>query len=209
MTITFGITVCDELKELESLLYDIREQMSSDDEIIIICDMIKGQRSEIERIMDKICIGIDTKFTLMSLNNDFATFKNNLVKFATKDYILQIDADELLCDNFVPNLRQILELNPNIDCYTVARENYVTGITDNYINEQGWHKDAQSRINFPDRQYRLFKNNDKIFWKNKVHEVLYGWRIVSNLPEDMTLIHTKTFDKQVSQNEFYAKNFNV
>ena len=183
--------------------------MSTQDEILVICDNSKGFESKLNQIMNEICVGIDTKFVSTTLNNNFADFKNNLVKFATKDYILQIDADEIMCSNFVPNLKQVLELNPEIDCYTIARENYVTDITDDYLNEQGWYKDEKYRINYPDRQYRLFKNNGKIFWKNKVHEVLYGWRIVANLPDAMSLMHTKTFMKQKLQNIFYAENFKI
>jgi hypothetical protein len=67
--------------------------------------------------------------------------------------------------------------------------------------------DEKSRINFPDRQFRIFKNNKKIFWKNSVHEVLYGWKEMSNLPDILFLRHEKTFDKQLSQNEFYASHF--
>ena len=209
MTLTYGITVCDELDEFKRLLSNIKRQMSTQDEILVICDNSKGFESKLNQIMNEICVGIDTKFVSTTLNNNFADFKNNLVKFATKDYILQIDADEIMCSNFVPNLKQVLELNPEIDCYTIARENYVTDITDDYLNEQGWYKDEKYRINYPDRQYRLFKNNGKIFWKNKVHEVLYGWRIVANLPDAMSLMHTKTFMKQKLQNIFYAENFKI
>ena len=43
-----------------------------------------------------------------SLNNDFATFKNEFVKSASKDYLLQIDADELLSEDLLTNLKTIL-----------------------------------------------------------------------------------------------------
>ena len=209
MTITYAITVCDEMSEFDRLLSNIVEQMSQDDEILIIKDESKGNRFEFIQICDKYFTNSNIQFYIhrTKLNNNFAEFKNNIVKFASKDFIVQIDADELMCPNFVTNLKQIIELNPSIDCYTVSRENYVTDMPQTYLNEVGWTIDDKFRINFPDRQFRIFKNNGKIFWKNPVHEVLYGWRIVSNLPEQLFLIHNKTFDKQLSQNEFYDKNF--
>jgi glycosyltransferase involved in cell wall biosynthesis len=209
MTITYAITVCDEMNEFDQLLSNIIEQMSQDDEILIIKDKSKGDELEFEKICYKHLqnTNIQHYFKVINLNNNFADFKNNIVKFATKDFIVQIDADELMCPNFVTNLKQIIELNPTIDCYTVARENFVTDIPIEYLKQMSWTIDEQSRINFPDRQFRIFKNNGKIFWKNSVHEVLYGWRIVSNLPEQLFLIHRKSIEKQLSQNEFYDKHF--
>jgi glycosyltransferase involved in cell wall biosynthesis len=209
MSITFAITVCDEMVEFDRLLFNIVSQMSQDDEILIIKDDTKAHEYSFGQICNKYFTEFDVQYYIhcTKLNNNFAEFKNNIIKFATKDYIVQIDADEILCDNFVTNLRQIIELNPQIDCYTVARENYVKGITENYLKQIGWTIDDKSRINFPDKQFRVFKNNGNIFWKNAVHEVLYGWRIVSNLPEQLFLIHNKSFEKQLSQNEFYAQNF--
>ena len=208
-TITFAITVCDELFEFERLLQHILNQIGDNDEILIIKDKSKGDEKEFGEICYKYLENknIQHKFVTTYLNKDFATFKNNIVTNATKDYIVQIDADEFPCANFVTNLRQIFELNPQIDCYTVVRANYVDGITEQYLKQMSWRIDEKMRINFPDRQFRIFKNNGKIFWKNAVHEVLDGWRIVSNLPESLFLIHPKSIDKQMSQNEFYAQNF--
>lgn len=205
ISFTFAITVCDELFEFKQLLQNILSQIENCDEILVICDTSKNKLDDVKQILEQEYI----KYTLIptTLNKDFATFKNNIVTNATKDYIVQIDADEFPCANFVTNLRQIFELNPQIDCYTVARENYVNGITEQYLKQMSWRIDDKSRINFPDRQFRIFKNNGKIFWKNPVHEVLDGWRIVSNLPESLFLMHVKSIDKQMSQNEFYAQNF--
>ena len=191
--------------KFKQLLENILSQIENCDEIVVICDTSKNKLDDVKQILEQEYI----KYTLIptTLNKDFATFKNNIVANATKDYIIQIDADELLCGNFVSNLRQIIELNPQIDCYTVARENYVDGITQEYLKQMFWTIDDKMRINFPDRQFRIFKNNGKIFWKNSVHEVLDGWRIVSNLPESLFLMHRKSIDKQMSQNEFYARNF--
>ena len=60
-------------------------------------------------------------------------------------------------------------------------------------------------INFSDPQMRIYRNNGEIKWKNKVHEVLTGYKTLANLPTDevFCLIHDKTIDRQVKQNEYY------
>lgn len=63
-------------------------------------------------------------------------------------------------------------------------------------------------INFPDYQARIYKNNDNIKWSGKVHETITGHSTYYNLPiekVDYCLMHQKSFEKQISQNEFYNK----
>jgi hypothetical protein len=53
---------------------------------------------------------------------------------------------------------------------------------------------------------RLFKLGKDIKWKNKVHEVLDGYKTISTLPydtEDFSLYHIKSIEKQETQNNFY------
>jgi hypothetical protein len=69
----------------------------------------------------------------------------------------------------------------------------------------GWRVDERKRINFPDYQSRILKNNSNIKWKNKLHEIIKGHKIETRLPTDdmFSLIHPKTIDKQKQQNAFY------
>ena len=41
------------------------------------------------------------------------------------------------------------------------------------VNEQGW-------VNWPDYQWRIWKNIKRIKWKNKVHEVLEGHKTIDD-----------------------------
>jgi len=61
-------------------------------------------------------------------------------------------------------------------------------------------------INWCDPQMRLFKLGKDIKWKNKVHEILYGYKHITILPydtEDFCLYHIKSIEKQEQQNNFY------
>jgi hypothetical protein len=66
------------------------------------------------------------------------------------------------------------------------------------VNENGW-------INWPDNQWRIWKNKSQIKWINKVHERLDGHKSWTVLPEleEFALYHPKTIDRQVKQNEYY------
>ena len=57
----------------------------------------------------------------------------------------------------------------------------------------------------PDYQTRIYRNNQEIKWRNKVHEFIEGYRQFTVLPEvdALSLIHPKTIEKQERQNAYY------
>ena len=120
------------------------------------------------------------------------------------DYIFQIDADEMISKWCLENLGMILQYNP-IDVLLVPRINTVKGLTQEHINKWRWRVDNEGRVNFPDFQFRIYKNTPNINWKNKVHEVLQGYETISELPldEPWCLIHEKTIERQEKQNNYY------
>ena len=67
------------------------------------------------------------------------------------------------------------------------------------MNDKGW-------VNFPDYQWRIWKNNKKINWINKVHERLDGFNEYTTLPpsEEYCLFHPKDIKRQEKQNQFYS-----
>ena len=60
-------------------------------------------------------------------------------------------------------------------------------------------------VNWPDLQCRIWKNKPELKWKNKVHEVLDGFKTYTALPdvEYFALYHPKTIQKQEKQNQLY------
>jgi len=201
-SISYCISVCNEAEELNKLLGELIPNIDSEDEIIILADTSKIT-SEVSQVISNFKAFKPIELIGADLNGDFATFKNNFIGSATKDYIFQIDADETLNSEMFLSLKQVLEFNPEVDIFFVPRENYVSGLTQNHINQWRWQVDEKQRINFPDYQQRLFKNNKQIKWKNKVHEVLEGYNTFSPLPNDYCLIHSKTIEKQEKQNSYY------
>jgi glycosyltransferase involved in cell wall biosynthesis len=209
MKISYGITVCDEHEELNHLLYGMHPLIENNDEIVILRD-ISNTNSKVTKVIESHKEIYKNQLIVVEarLNNDFATFKNQLLTWATGDYLFQIDADEIPNEILIRNLKSILEANEEIDCYYIPRVNIVLGLTPYHIQRWGWRVDEKNRVNFPDPQMRLFKLNKGIKWKNKEHEVLEGQSTLSTLPydtEDLCLYHIKSIEKQEKQNNFYEQ----
>ena len=202
MKFSFAIPVCNELSELQTLVSNILEHKQEQDEIIILFDADNGTQ-EVKDYLNNSNIS----FYEVSLNNDFASFKNNFLKYCTGDYIVQIDADELPSDEFWAYLPAIFESNRGLaDSFYIARRNTVDGLTPEHIAKWGWNVqkiDNKELINFPDWQHRIFKNNGNIKWKNKVHEVLEGYGSLSYIPAELFLWHHKDIKRQEKQNAYY------
>ena len=140
------------------------------------------------------------------LNNDFAAHKNFLNKCCTGDWIFQIDADEIPNEVLIENLHDILTMNQVVvDVVLVPRVNTVEGLTDEHIKKWNWNVDDKGWVNWPDMQYRLYKNSPNIKWVNKVHEVLTGHKTYALLPAmtELALYHPKTIKRQEKQNSYY------
>ena len=76
-----------------------------------------------------------------------ASFKNNLKSHCSKDYIFQVDADEIPHEFLVEYLGQVLEENP-VDIVFVPRVNTVEGLTDTHIEKWGWKVNEKGWVNW-------------------------------------------------------------
>jgi len=197
-TISYAITACNEHEELERLLLLLDLHIQPEDEIIVQLDT--SATDEVKKVLENFAI----KVIEFPLNNDFASFKNNLSEYCDRDYIFQIDADEFPKVELILNLSSILENNIDTDVFLVPRINTVEGLTPEHIQKWGWRVE-NDRVNFPDYQWRIWKNNGNITWKNKVHEVLQGYNSLTDFPpiDELCLIHPKTISRQEKQNEYY------
>lgn len=203
-SISYGITVCNEVQELKIVLDILLKHKGKDDEIIVLQD-ITIDYPEMERLLSSYPSIIKIQGRL---NGDFATFKNNLLTAASKNFLFQIDADEYPQPQFLKKIKWFLFKNYKADCILVPRINTVKNISQDDIQTWGWTKNDDGYINFPDFQTRIFKLNGKIKWVNKVHETLINFEKKKPLPiknYDYCLIHNKDIIKQREQNEFYAK----
>jgi glycosyltransferase involved in cell wall biosynthesis len=212
MKISYAVTVCNEFIEIQRLLNFLLEHKRPQDEIIVQMDLTADDmknhpedKSQVHVYLMKHNTQGNIRVVFYPLNNDFGAFKNHLTKECTGDYIFQIDADEVPNENLIKILHLMLEDNPECEVLQVPRVNTVEGLTQEHIQKWGWRLSEEEWVNWPDYQWRIWRNKPEIKWVNKVHERLDGFKTWTQLPaiEEFSLYHPKTIDKQEKQNSYY------
>lgn len=208
--ITYAITVCNEVSDFQKCFSRVYDQVKVFrdngilDDIVIQQDTKASEKSLLAVTGYATAYGDCVKIYRTPLNGDFATYRNKLNSYCTGDYIFQIDADELVPENVGEFLHRVIDYYPDLDLIAFPRENRVEGITSSDIEKWRWTV-TEKGINWPDYQFRFYKNLPAIFWVGKVHERPVGFVKWTVAPEEQALKHFKGIERQRSQNEFYSK----
>lgn len=204
MKISYAITVCNEFVEIQKLLPFLLENKRDKDEITILFD-VQGGSDKVEEYLRAKSVNSEFNWVKNNFKGHFADWKNYLTTLCSGDYIFQIDADEIPIKYLIDNLPTILESNPDNEVYLVPRVNTVEGLTIDHQMKWGWNVNEKGWVNWPDFQWRIWKNNVGIKWINKVHEVLEGFETYAPLPakEELSLYHLKDIVRQEKQNNYY------
>ena len=205
MKISYAITVCDEFLEIQKLVPFLLKNKRPQDEIVILFDQKNGDTELLSYLLKFNKLPNVQTWRGLDFKGHFANWKNKLTEYCEGDYIFQIDADELPNELLIQNLPVILESNPDNEVYLVPRVNTVEGLTPEHIQIWGWNVNDKGWVNWPDYQWRIWKNKPGIKWKNKVHEVLDGHKSYAALPsqEEFALYHHKDIKRQEKQNLYY------
>lgn len=134
--ISYLVTVCNEHEEVEHLLDSLTTVIDFDiDEVVVLYDSKNGTE-EVLNVLKKYGDGI----TLVEhpFEGDFARFKNYGNSQCTKEWIMQLDADEYLDNWLINTLPDICEANPTVDLFWFPRANTVDGITLKHLEEWRW-----------------------------------------------------------------------
>ncbi len=206
MNISYAITVCDEFVEIQKLLSFLLKNKRVNDEVVVLVDLTKNSpTSELLEYLHKLSSNNHIILSEQNFNGDFGRWKNMLNRSCSGDYIFQIDADEMPTESMMEIIPQIIESNP-IDLIRVPRINTVEGLTDEHIQKWGWNVNDKGWVNYPDYQWRIYKNDPRIQWYGEVHEKIIGHSTFSHLPMEefeLALRHDKTITKQEKQNNYY------
>ncbi len=204
MKISYAITVCDEFVEIQRLIPFLLENKKYGDEIVVLYDSINGDE-KVEEFLRAKSINGEFSWHKDKFNNHFADWKNKLTEKCNGDWIFQIDADEMPHIDLITYLPEIILSNPKNEVIKVPRINTVHGLTEEYERKWGWRVNEKGWVNWPDFQWRIWKNHPKIKWVNKVHEVLDGYSTYADLNQEerFSLYHPKDIEKQVKQNNYY------
>jgi hypothetical protein len=206
INITYAITVCNELDEITKLIDFLNNRIDKEDEILIQYDSDAATKPIIDylKIISQLH-NTNIKVISFPLNNDFASYKNNLKNHANGMFIFQIDADEIPSEYLMENIHEFLEYNKDVDLFFIPRINTVDGLTKEHIKKWKWNVNELGWVNFPDYQTRLYRRTSEIEWQGKVHERVVGYNTLSVLPaeENYCLYHHKQIERQEKQNDYY------
>ena len=212
MKISYGITVYNEADELNRLLEILIHKTDPEDEIVICVDgndekvqevitswVQQYGSDDVEKIKDIIVYN-------RKLDGNFAEHKNSVIEKSTGDYIFHIDADEYPNETLLEQLKQIIEMNDNVDLIWIPRVNTIEGMTQEHIQKWRWRVTENGWVNYPDYQARVFRRDESIRWTRPLHELITGCKTYAHLPphEELSLYHHKTIEKQEQQNELYS-----
>jgi hypothetical protein len=204
MRISYAITVCNEFIEIQRLIPFLLQHKRVQDEICILLDRPKASKE----LLDLLYIWSSADYITLkesAFQGHFGDWKNELTGLCKGDYVCNIDADEIPHEKLIEILPELLEENIECDVITVPRVNTVDGLTEAHIQKWRWQVNEKGWVNWPDYQWRIYKNKPHLKWVNRVHERIEGHKVWTHLPmmEELAFYHPKTIDRQEHQNEFY------
>lgn len=136
ISISYAVTVKDELEEIQRLIPHLLKNKRPQDEIVVLWDNNGDQR--VWEWLQSEPIGniflYQDKF-----NNHFADWKNKLFGLAKGDYLYFIDADEIPKEETFRNLHWIFKMNSEVDVFLVPRINIVKNLGLSWMKKWGWN----------------------------------------------------------------------
>lgn len=206
MSVSYTISVYNEIVEIEKLLSFLSTEVRSEDEIVVLHTYkdLEETNTVWFRQITNICKQYCHTYQNFHFQNKFFAMKNYLNSLASKDFIINLDADEILSSGTASMWTDIIE-NHSFDLYFVPRINIVDNYTQNDIQKYSWTINDKGWINWPDYQPRIYKNHCNIEWHGDVHEQLQNHKQAVALPDQpfLAIIHHKSIEKQRQQNALY------
>lgn len=199
MSVSFLVTTHNEVESLDELLKDLVEYKTSDQEIVVLDDYSTDKNTlDIFKKYEK-----DIVFHQHELNCDYGAHKNYGRTLCKKDWIFQIDGDEVANKYLLNNLDSILEKNEKSEAIWVPRLNYFIGLTYKYIKQWRWRVNYMPTLkdimifNTSSEEYDFLDKSNLILRSEKIDEFKsrveyriplvnypdYQCRITRNLPE--------------------------
>jgi hypothetical protein len=194
MFISYAITVCNESKDLYSLISFLKKVKDSEDEINILVDTAHVS-PQVSKVVEHF--KTDIVVNERSFDGKFSTHRNYHISKCNGDYIFIIDPDEMPQEKLIKNIKQIITQS-NADLMYIPRINIHPGSTQEWLNKCKFKVNEVGWINWPDYTPRVFKTNVGIEYTNDLHEVLTCTGRKACIPEDpsMALWHIKSIEKQ-------------
>ena len=146
--VSLSVTIAT--KEEASQLANCLGSVTFADEFVIVDDCSVDDTLQIAKNFGAKVISRDSR-------GSFHENKNLAIQEAKGDWILSLDADEVVTEELGKSIRTVLA-NPSFDGYMVDRHNYFLG---QWIRGCGW---------YPDHILRLFRKG-KAWWPLEIHDI--------------------------------------
>ena len=197
--ISYAICVCNEDRELNSLVNFLLKVKGEEDEINILVDstnVTPEVREVLKSYDDKIVVNE------RAFDGKFSDHRNYHATKCKGDYIFAIDADEMPQEALITNIKTF-----EGDIMYVPRINICPGYTADWITDYKFNLNEMGWVNWPDYQGRYYKNNGEIKWSNDLHEKLEGPNpdkvAMLEAKPLIALWHIKTVERQDRQRAYY------
>jgi glycosyltransferase involved in cell wall biosynthesis len=105
--------------------------------------------------------------------DDFSAARNESLKHATKDWILVLDADEVIDQENCEKIKEIIGANREFIGFSLQQRTYLNKPMHGAIkNESNFELVKDYPCYVFNNLVRLFKNNENLHFKHKVHELI-------------------------------------
>ena len=195
MNLSYAITVCNEARDLFSLVSFLLKVKDGEDEINILVDTVHvsdNVKNVLKYFGDKIVI-YERDF-----DGNFAEHRNFHLTKCSGDYIFIIDPDEMPKENLIINIKKIIN-DSGAELVIVPRINLHPGFTKEWLKKCNFRTNELDWINWPDYISRVFKNDPyKIKYSNELHENIIGTdkKVILNADPSIAVWHIKSVEKQ-------------
>jgi glycosyltransferase involved in cell wall biosynthesis len=206
MKISYAIAVCNESRELYSLINFLKEVKEPGDDIDVLVDSAHVSNS-VQKVI-KYFEGDINVYNRDFVNGDFSEHRNFQISKCTGDVIFIIDADEMPQESIVKLIPEIFE-KTGADIIAIPRMNMCPGASRKWLSDRNFSINQLGWINWPDYQRRIFKNNIGLTFNNSLHEMISGSEKIYAVQADpeLGLWHIKSTDKQDNRWENHCYSF--
>ena len=181
MKLSVFIITLNEEQNLERCLKSVNWA----DEIVVVDSGSTDRTMEIaRRFTDKV---ITRRF------DDFSSQKAAAMAAATNDWVLNLDADEVVSEQLALQIQKVLSNPPDFSGYLTPRLTYYLGKP---VRHSGW---------YPDYQLRLVDKRKAHYPKRKVHERIAVDGKVGQLTGHIEHFGFPTFEEHFRKNADYAQ----
>ena len=185
MKLKKGISVCIITKNEENAIANCISSLSWANEVIVLDSFSEDRTLEIAKKMNARIY--KRKF------DNFAQQKNVCISYAKYEWVLSVDADEVVTENLSRQILQLLN-NENIkyNGYKIPR---ITLYLNQWIKHSGW---------YPNYSIRLFKKNSGKFCSSAVHEKVIVTGKVGKINFPLLHYSYRNISEHINKINFYS-----